>query len=191
MRYIHPDVITALESRLFTPIFFVEIMFDEPLRFTSAYSSMTIGGKEYFGAGNLGSVSKVSEGVDLNPQEFKIVVAGVNEASLAAVITQNYLNREASCFVALIDEQGEIIGGPDDGPMHSFSGNVDEIPCEIGKRGKITIVVRDELADWARPKVERYTNADQQARYPGDIALEYMSQVADRETIWPASSYFD
>lgn len=186
MRYVHPDVIAALDQGVVRPIYFVEILFDDPLRFTSAYSSMTLDGKEFFGAGNLGSVSPVSEGTDLNPQEFKIVVAGVSEASLAAVVTERYMNREATCWTALLDDQGQIIGEP----LHSFGGNTDEVNVEIGKIGRITITVRDELADWSRPRIERYTNADQQARYPGDKGLEYVSQVADKEIIWPASSYF-
>lgn len=186
MRDIHPDVIAALESAIFRPLYFVEILFDEPLRFTSAYSSMTVSGKEYFGAGNLGSISPVSEGTDLDPQEFKIVVAGVSESSLAAIVTSNYLNREVTCLTALVDDQGQIIGEP----MHSFSGNTDEVQVEMGSVGRITITVRDELADWARPRIERYTNSDQQARYPGDKGLEYVSQVADKEIVWPASSYF-
>jgi hypothetical protein len=75
--------------------------------------------------------------------------------------------------------------------MESFSGLVDEIQVEIGSIGRITITVRDELADWSRPRIERYTNSDQQARYNGDKGLEYISQVADKEIVWPASSYFD
>ena len=186
MRYIHPDVIAALESRIFRPVYFVEILFDETLRFTSAYSSMSIGGVEYFGAGNLGSVSPVTEGIELNPQELKIIVAGVSETSLAAIVTERYLNRPAKVLSALLDEQGQIIGEP----MESFSGLVDEIQVEIGSIGRITITVRDELADWARPRIERYTNSDQQARYPGDKGLEYMSQVSDKQIVWPSSSYF-
>ncbi len=187
MRTIHPDVIDALESRIFRPLYFVEIMFEQPLRFTSAFSSMTVGGQEYFGAGNLGSITPVSEGTDLDPQDFKIVVAGVSEASLAAIVTERYLNREVTCLTALVDEQGQIIGDP----MVSFSGKVDEVQVEIGKVGRITVIVRDELADWARPRIERYTNSDQQARYPGDKGLEFVSQVADAEKIWPASSFFN
>lgn len=186
MRDIHPDVIAALESRIFRPVYFVEILFDDPLRFTSAHSSMVLYGKEYFGAGNLGRVSPVKEGVDLNPQEFQIVVAGVSEASLAGVLPGNYLNRDVTCYTAFLDEQGQIIGEP----LHTFSGHVDEVQAEIGSVGRITITVRDELADWARPRIERYTNADQQARYPGDKGFEYVSQVAEKEIIWPASSFF-
>lgn len=186
MRNIHPDVIAALESRLFREVYFVEILFDDPLRFTSAYSSMLVGGVEYFGAGNLGSVSPIKETSELEPQQFEIQVAGVSESSLAAVVTERYLNRDATCLMALLDDQGQIIGDP----IHYFSGKTDEVTVNVGAVGSITITVRDDLADWARPRVERYTNADQMARYPGDKGLEYISQVADKEVVWPASSYF-
>ncbi|MGP4843304.1 hypothetical protein ACTXGQ_04160 [Marinobacter sp. 1Y8] len=186
MRDVHPDLIDAFQSRLFRPIYFVEILFDTPLRFTSAYASVTLGGVEYFGAGNLGSVGPVEEGTDLDPQEFKISVAGISHASLAAVVTERYLNRSARCLVGLLSDEGQMIGEP----LEYFSGLTDEIQVDFGKIGAISITVRDRLADWARPKVERYTNADQQARYPGDKGLEFVSQVADKDIVWPASSFF-
>ena len=72
MRDIPQAVIDALESKNFKPIFFVEVLFETPLRFTSFYASKTVGGVEYFGLGNLGSVSGVSENTDLDPQQLSI-----------------------------------------------------------------------------------------------------------------------
>ncbi|WP_138438601.1 hypothetical protein [Marinobacter alexandrii] len=186
MRAIPQAIIDALESKNFKPIFFVEVLFQTPLRFTSFYASKTVGGVEYFGLGNLGSVSSVSENADLDPQQLSISIAGVSQASLAGALTEPYLNRDAKVMVGMLDENDELLSDP----FNYFVGKVDEMPCKYGKEGRIEIIVRDRLADWGRPRIERYTNAAQQAKYPGDKGLEFVSQVAEKEIIWPASSYF-
>lgn len=187
MRDVPAAVISALESANFKPIFFVEVLFDTPLRFTSFYASKTVGGLEYFGLGNLGSVSAVSEGTDMDPQELSITIAGVSQTSLAGALTEPYINRPAKVMVGMLDDNDQLLSDP----FNYFVGKVDEIKVNYSKQGSIEIIVRDRLADWGRPRIERYTNADQQAKYPGDKALEFVSQVAEKEIIWPKSSYFD
>jgi hypothetical protein len=76
-------------------------------------------------------------------------------------------------------------------PLVYFKGKMDLLSCEHGATGSITVTIRDNLADWARPRIERYTDQDQQARYPGDKGFEYVTAIADKEIIWPASSFYD
>lgn len=187
MRDIPAGIIAALESSVFRPAFFVEILFDEPLRFTSLYVSKIVNGIEYFGFGNLGSVSRLSENSDLEPQQLSITIAGVESASLAGALTEPYINRVVRVYVGMLDDQGTLIG---DDVMTYFVGKLDEMKIKHGDTGSIEFIARDRLADWDRPRVERYTNAAQQALHPGDKGLEFVSQVADKEIIWPASSYF-
>lgn len=187
MRQIPQAIINALAEPVVRPAFFVEILFSEPLRFTSLYVSKVVNGDEYFGFGNLGSVSPVSENAELDPQQMSVVIAGINPESLAGALTEPYVNRDVRIYVGLLDEQGGLIA---DDVMTYFIGKVDEMKVKYGSKGSIEFIVRDRLADWSRPRIERYTNADQQARYPGDKGLEFVSQVADKEIIWPASSYF-
>jgi hypothetical protein len=187
MRDIPADIISALESRLFRPCYFVYVGFSDPIRFTSLYSSKTLFGDEYFGLGNLGKVSPISENSDMEPQQMSITIAGVNPTSLSATLSEPYINRDVRVYVGMLNDNGALIA---DTAMTYFVGKVDEMKVVQDTKGSIEIIARDRLADWNRPRVERYTNASQQARYPGDKGLEFVSQVADKEIIWPASSYF-
>lgn len=187
MRNIPTEIITALESRKFKPAYFVFVGFSDPIRFTSLYSSKVVDGDEYIGLGNLGKVSGISENTDMEPQQLSIVIAGVNPASLSATLTEPYVNREVRVLVGMLDDNDGLIG---DVTMTYFVGKIDEMKVTQDTAGSIEIIARDRLADWSRPRVERYTNASQQAKFPGDKGLEFVSQVADKEIIWPASSYF-
>jgi len=42
------------------------------------------------------------------------------------------------------------------------------------------------MADFARPNVIRYTNADQQQRYPGDRFFEFTEQMAEKSVAFPS-----
>lgn len=188
MRDIPQAIIDALESRSFRPLFLVDIDFDTPLRFSSAYAVRTVQGVEYFGGGNLGNISSAKENTDLDPNQIEITLAGISDAALAAIGGSNYINRNVTIKIAMLDDQGQVI---DDQAMNYFIGKTDEVKYSYGKTSSITIIARDRLADWSRPRVERNMNADQQARYPGDKGFEFVGQIADKKIIWPNGEFFE
>ena len=44
--------------------------------------------------------------------------------------------------------------------------------------------VESRLADWERPRVSRYTDADQQQRFPGDLGCRFAPQMVEKELVW-------
>jgi len=188
MRDVPASIIAALESAVFRPLWLVEIDFDEPLYFSSAYTSVTVGGIQYFGGGNVGKITSAKENSDLDPNQIEITLAGISDASLAAVGRSNYLNRRVVIKVGMLDEDGQLIN---DETMNYFVGKTDEVKYKYGGNSSITVTARDRLADWSRPRVERNMNADQQARYPGDKGFEFVGQIADKRIIWPKGEYFE
>lgn len=188
MRDIPAEIITALESGNFRPLFMVEIEFDTPLYFSSAFGERTVASISYFGAGNLGNITSAKENSDLDPNQVEITLAGISDASLTAVGTSNYLNRDVRIKVAMLDDNGAVLGNT---TFNYFIGKTDEVKYNYGKNSSITITARDRLADWSRPRIERNMNADQQARYPGDKGFEFVGQVADKRIVWPSGEFFE
>lgn len=189
MRDIPQSVIDALESGVFRPLFLVSIAFDTPLNFSSSYGSITVDGTEYFGAGNLGNITSAKENSQLEPNQLEITLAGISDTSLTAVGESNYLNRDVVVKVAFLDDSGQIIGG--DAVFNYYIGKTDEVKYQYGKTSSITVIARDRLADWSRPRVERNMNADQQALYPGDKGFEFVGQIADKRIVWPTAEFFE
>ena len=188
MRTIPQAIIDALDDGVFRPLFLVEIDFDDPLRFSSAYTEMTVEGVTYFGGGNLGYVKSFSENTDLEPKQMELGLAGISDASLSAVADSNYINRNVRIKVAMLDENGQPLG---DTAMAYFIGKTDEVKFTYGKRSEITVIARDRIADWSRPRIEKNVNAYHQAKYPGDKGFEFVNQVADKKIIWPAGEFFE
>lgn len=157
------------------------------LAFTSLARNYVYDGVTYQGFGTLGSVSQLSENSNLDPATYKIQLAGINTATLQAVLNEPYLGRKAICYLGALDENDKLICDP----AIYFEGSMDQPTCEHSATGYIEVVIKDESADWARPVIERYTDQDQQARYPGDKGFEFVTSIPGKEIVWPASSFFD
>lgn len=168
--------------------FLCSLHFDSgTLGFTSLVRNINHGGQTYIGFGNLGKVSDLKENSKLDSANYSVELSGVNTALMQAVLNENYLGRPAKCLLVLLDENDQILYEP----LVYFKGKMDLLSCEHGATGRITVSIRDNLADWARPRIERYTDQEQQSRYPGDRGFEYVTSIASKEIVWPASSFYD
>jgi hypothetical protein len=60
--------------------------------------------------------------------------------------------------------------------------------CELeGRLNAAASVVKNlesRLVDWERARVRRYNDADQQAEYPGDLGLQFVEQMVEKQLIW-------
>ena len=187
-RSIDAATITALEQGVVRWLVLVKIEFDGgTIAFNSTLGDFDYDGQTYTGFGALGSVSRLEEGSELDPQSFTISLSGINPAVLSAVLNEDYLNRPAICHIAPLDDDNQIIGTP----ILYFDAKVDSVSASFGNTASISITARDKLADWNRPRIERYTDQDQQARYPGDKGFEFVTSIASKEIIWPARAWFE
>lgn len=188
MRTIPSAIVSALTSASFRPLILVEMLFDTPLRFASTYDQITYDGDTYIGGANLGSIGGLQENSNLDPQQMEISLSGLNATTLSTIGSGDYLNKDVTVRVLMLDQDGNILGGTD---MLWFEGKTDEVRFSYSDQNRITVTARDKLADWARPRVERNINADHQADYPGDLGFEFVAQVADADIIWPKKEFFE
>jgi hypothetical protein len=55
---------------------------------------------------------------------------------------------------------------------------------EDGQSATITINVENVLIDLQRPRVRKYTNEEQLARYPNDKSLEMVASLQEKDIAW-------
>lgn len=118
---------------------------------------------------------------------FRLSLATTSEALIARALTERTTSR--ACYVrlalfdsatgAVIDTPGEIEQGLCDQPTIS----------EDGSSAMVALAIETEIADYARPRVFRYTNADQQQRHSGDRIFEYVGQMAERSFAFPSVEF--
>ena len=55
---------------------------------------------------------------------------------------------------------------------------------KIGRETSVSIAGESAMIDWQRPRLRRFTDADQKAVYPNDRGLEHVAEVANKELVW-------
>lgn len=184
------DAVTksALEQDSIRVVAHVEILFDgfAPTRFTTYTDDISFDGKTFVARGAAGSISSISEDDSLSPSRYQITLAGTEDDLVQNAYNAKPMNAPCTVWLQTLDESFK----PQGKPFIYFKGLSDTISINESKNPSITVNVRDRLADWSRPRLTRYTNAEQQLEYPGDKAFEFVNSLADKEIVWPADTYF-
>ena len=186
MRNLSGPNITASRDATVRPVFFAELDFASgATRVNSSIYDLSFdpdGGsppldRTFLGVGVLGTISGVEESGDLKSRAIQLSLRGVPRDLVVVSLTEHYHGRAARLWVGLLDENHALI----DTPALLFGGLMDTMDTEMGKESKITMTVLDRFSRWDTASDIRYTDEQQQARFPGDKGLEFISQVPQKE----------
>ncbi len=72
-----------------------------------------------------------------------------------------------------------------DSPYRIFNGLMDTMEItDTGESSSVNITVESIMLVGQRPKLRRYTLADQQKYYPNDTGLKFINALQDKEIVW-------
>lgn len=128
----------------------------------------------------LGKVSGVEEGAEQQAYNVTVSMSGIQTESVSLVLSENPQGRPAWIWAAFLDAEHRII--PD--PVLVFAGRMDTLALDYGDSSEVALTIESRLADWARTRGGRYTDAEQQSRCPGDKFFEFVAQATDKELTW-------
>ena len=83
----------------------------------------------------------------------------------------------------LLDAEGAFVADPS--PL--WAGLMDTMAVVDGAEPRVSLACESRLVDLERAEVRRYTDADQQAEYPGDRFLEDVPALQEAQITLPAS----
>lgn len=147
------------------------------VRLTNAGYDFEWGGYIWTGAGNLGSISPIEEGTDLQMYGITLTLSGIPSQYVAECFTTGYSGRSATIWLAPLDENYAIL----EDPTIVFKGKMDTMPMKLGKEAAIQVTVESDLVQWERGKSRVFGNADQQSEHPSDKGFEFVAQMVDKE----------
>lgn len=181
LRQTTPAVSEALQSGNLPMLVMVELDFASGVvRLANAGYNFDFGGYTWIGTGNLGTISGVEEGLDLQMYGCTLSLTGLAAEYIAEALNEEYKDRPASIWLAPLDDNYQILSDP----VLLFKGTMDTMPVTLGPQGSIQITVESPLADWERPRSRRYNHEDQISEYPDDLGLEFIPQMVEKELIW-------
>lgn len=181
MRDATVDSINASKADNVIPVNFVALDFDSASVYVNSTPySLTFGGDTYLGVGNLGSISGVQEGADIQARGIELTLSGIPPELVAIALDEPYQGRPLSAWIGFLDDNHSLIVDP----VKLGTWKMDTMDIKVGKVATISVKAESRLANWNRPKIKRYTNEEQQKIYPTDKGLEFVPEMAEKELIW-------
>jgi hypothetical protein len=145
------------------------------------------GGITFAGIGELGGMSAIEETEETRANGVQFNLSGIPSSMVAAVLGENYRNR--TCTVQLALFASLTAAAPITAPAVMFVGRMDQAFLDDdGESATINLTAESRLIDLQRPRARRYTDEDQRAVYAGDVGLEYVAGLQDKEIMWGANN---
>jgi hypothetical protein len=172
-------------AELVRPVLFVDCYFDAAdggqLNFWSGIGQITYNSKLYVGAGNLLSVSQISENTELAANGVTVLLSGIGEPLISKARDADYQGRTLEVSLGALDENSDIISSP----VVLFSGFMDVMNISSGgETATISVTVENRLIEFDRTRVRRNTAEDQKIDYPTDKGFEFVAQIQEKEIVW-------
>ena len=182
MRNLSTEMQAVSTAEVVRPIMFVECEFDSgDINLWNGVGSLSYGGKNYIGAGNLLAVEPVSESTDLRANGTSVTLSGLNNTLVGLAKDEDYQGRALTVKLGAMDENNDVIADP----VIMFSGFMDTMMLtESGESSTITIDVENKLIQMDRARVRRFTDNDQRIDYPNDDGFSFVTKIQDREINW-------
>ena len=178
------DQLTLVETEkpVVRPILLAELDFvSGAKRMWSGIGNLVWNSLTWEGTGDLGRVSSIEETMELRAAGMTLQLSGVDPNDLVEVIAEPIQGRRAKVYIGFRDINFQLISNP----IVIFDGRMDTLEIvDGGPSATITMMVENRLRDLERARVRRYTDADQQARFPGDKGLQYVPALQEIDIPW-------
>lgn len=194
MGYFSPGEVAILSSGTCRCATLVEFQFaDGDVFLWNGLGVRNFNGIEYTGCGDLGTIEGLEEARSPVSQQVTFTLSGVGDSPvdlLARVIDSSDLvqGRLAIVSLQLFNDDWGAVGNPV--PVYfglMMPPRVTREPATETQGASRTISLPTENLFYGRhrPPSGRYTDREQQSRFPGDRFCEYVPQMVDLTLTWP------
>jgi len=176
-RTVAASIAAAFAQTDVLPLAAIEAFFDSgTIRLWTGTGDRVLAGNTYSGVGDLLTINPVSEKSKMEAVGASITLSGIPSSLISLALTEPYQGRECKIHVG-VDGSTDLV--------NVFSGLIDQMLIhEAGETTTIVLTVESHLVKLDRPNPRRYTNESQQARYPGDIAFQFVNDLQDATIVW-------
>lgn len=160
-----------------------DLLFDSPneLYFWNGLGDLVLDGNTYTGAGTLLELSEMRESSDIAAYGATLTLSGIPSNLVSLALSEPYQTRKA------IVKFGVEVSGTKYA-VTVFTGEMDQMNISVGpETATISLDVESRLVDLNRPRIRRYTDADQQSRFEGDLAFEFVTRLQNESLSWQPS----
>ncbi len=178
------EQVTLSAKPVYREIVLCELQLDSgTLYFTTLDRNVEFDGDTYLGLGSFLVASGVKETAESTASGLQLELSGIDLDIIDTALDEEYGGRAIILKYGFLDENFQITAATG-GPAILFQGLIDQMNVALGKTATITLTAEDDWIRWEEKIVSLYTNEEQQYLYPGDLGLEFVQQVVDKQILW-------
>lgn len=171
----------VLSDSVLKPVYFFKFEFPSGnLYLNSSDRTINFDGNDYLASGNIGNLTDIEETSELQANGLKLTLTGIPNAYVSIALTTEYQGSKATLYLGFLSANYTLV----DDPFVIFVGKVDVMSIGLSETATIELQIENRLIDWERSKISRFTNEEQQNLFSGDLGLEFVDSVAEKELFW-------
>lgn len=176
-------LLAALEASILYPAILVSIGLTTGTEYIwGGIGPITWGGNTYSGLGDLGQISVIEEGSDVNAKGIALTLSGISATQVADAIQNNQLGLPVIVAFALYNAAGGSLIAD---PLTSWRGRTDQPEIILtGDTAVITLRCESRLLDLNVPCQRRYSLEDSQLVTPGELGFQFVNQLQEKNIYW-------
>jgi len=186
-RAIGSATLTAIEAAEAQPLYFVELRIDEAsspqviTRLHTGLGTITWGGFDWTGAGDLASIDSVKESNTINPNALRMGLSGIDSTITNMIFEVDYYMRPCLVYLGALQD-GALV----ENPSTIFSGFISSLSMVFAGTDGDTVVLEaeSELILFKRSRNVRYTSPQLQSEYSGDLGCEFLELTSTQTIVW-------
>lgn len=180
-------VLTALSSQHVALVTFAKLEFPSGTLYVhNSLGTYTWGGNDWLGTGDLGEISQLQEGAEVSPYKITLSLSGLDSTISGAALTEDYYLQPVTVYLGALASDDTLIADP----TIVWEGAMDQMELSVGAEGgdAIVLTAESELARFDRASNLKYTDAQLQTDFSGDLAFEFMSDIEGSKIRWGDAS---
>lgn len=187
-RTLSSEIKSASEGDFFSFIIAAAIEFDGGTVYVhNAVGEYTIGGQTYTGLGDFAFIEPITEGAEVSSYPIKIGLSGIDDALKQSgtdffnlVTSEDFYGRNVTLHIGAIMADGSLDGTPTEwGTWQMQSPDV-----QVGAQNLVSVTAESEMAIFDKRNGARYSDADLQDEYSGDLGFEYLERMVNARIVW-------
>jgi len=162
----------------------IAIYFDNrTVRITTLPGGMNINfqGEEWEALDQFISIGTIGESADITTEGWAVTLSGLTNEYLTNATDYYYQGRRVEYYVGLIETNGTITVEP----TLLQASVIDNQTVSVGESTfSVTVNCMPAINKILESREERYTDEDQQSKYPGDTGLSRMATMPNKQYSW-------
>lgn len=189
MKSLDANLTAALAAGAAVPVTLVKIEFSSgTVALNSSNWPFVVDGTTYSGAAGLGSISAIADqGGELPGVSLEL--GWVDSSSITAALDATDVVQGSAVTIKTLLLDSTTYAQV--GTLTDWIGYADTMTIsEGGEKCAVSLACESKGVDLIRGTPSTYNDADQQAIYPGDLGMAYVTSQTDNPVVWPAREQF-